>query len=372
MNLQLRSTVSNQGRLELSIVEAAMPEPGAGDVIVKVQASPVNPSDLAVLLAGADLATAEFSGSSERPFVTAEIPPRARSSLGARLGQAITAGNEGAGTVVSAGSAPEAQRLLGRTVAALGGEMFSQFRKVRARDCMTFHDGTTAREAASAFVNPLTAQAMIETMRSQGHTALIHTAAASNLGTVLNRLCLADGVELVNVVRRREHAEMLLEAGARHVCVSTDDMFETSLADAIAATGATLGFDAVGGGKLATQMLAAMEQALVRKSGGNGVYGSPVHKQVYIYGSLDRSPTQIDRNFGLIWGVGGWLLTPFLQSAGPEIVARLRRRVADEITTTFASAYSGELSLADALRPDAFNSYTRQASGAKFLINPSL
>ena len=371
MNLKLQTKVSHEGRLELSIVEAAMPEPGSHDVIVRVEATPINPSDLGVLLAGADVEAAQFSGTAERPIITAQIPQRALASLAARVGKALTAGNEGAGTVVSAGSAPEAQQLIGRTVAVLAGEMYSQYRKVRAQDCLVFSKETSARDAASAFVNPLTSQAMIETMRREGHTALVHTAAASNLGTMLNRLCLADGVDLVNIVRRSDQADTLRAAGAKHVCVSSADDFQASLVDAMAATGATIAFDAVGGGMLASQILTAMEQALNRAATTYSVYGSSTHKQVYIYGSLDRSPTQIDRKFGMIWGVGGWLLTPFLQSAGPEVTTRLRKRVADEIKTTFASSYQGELSLAEALRRDAFETYTRQATGAKFLINPT-
>ena len=332
----------------------------------------MNPSDLAVLLVGADLQSARFSGTAERPVITADISPATLQSLGSRVGKSIVVGNEGAGVVVAAGSATEAQRLIGRTVAVLAGEMHSQLRSVRAQDCMVMEDGTKPHEAASAFVNPLTAQAMVETMRAQSHTALIHTAAASNLGLMLNRLCQADGIGLVNVVRRPDQAANLRDAGARHVCVSSADDFEATLVDAIAETGATLAFDAIGGGVLASQILAAMERALSRKTATYSVYGSPIHKQVYIYGSLDRSPTQIDRRFGLIWGVGGWLLTPFLQSAGAAVVDRLRKRVAAEIRTTFASSYAGELTLAAALSPQAFGSYTRQATGAKFLITPQL
>jgi NADPH2:quinone reductase len=368
---QLRSLVTADGMLELSLATVEVPEPGPDEVLIQVEAAPVNPSDLGLLLAGADLSTASASGTPEQPVITAEVPGPALQAAAGRLGQSLPVGNEGAGTVIAAGISPRAQSLAGRTVAAAGGGMFAQYRIVRASQCLELPEGTDAADGAAAFVNPLTALAMTETMRREGHTALVHTAAASNLGQMLNRICLEDGIPLVNIVRRPEQEALLRDAGAAYVCVSTAPAFMDDLTQSLIATSATLAFDAIGGGRLADQILTAMEAAATVTATEYSRYGSAVHKQVYIYGGLDRGPTELSRSFGMAWGVGGWLLTPFLQSIGPEAVHALRARVGAGLTTTFASSYAGQVSLADALRLDVLRRYAMQATGGKFLIRPN-
>ncbi|MBN3510110.1 zinc-binding dehydrogenase [Mycolicibacterium septicum] len=369
--LEFRSLVTEDGKLELSLHEVEVPTPAADEVVVRVEASPVNPSDLGLLIPSvADMSAATVTGTPERPVVTAPLREGALAGLSARIGDSLPVGNEGAGTVVAAGSSPAAQALLGKTVGIAGGAMYSQYRVVNAAACLVLPDGATAKEGASSFVNPLTALGMLETMRREGHSALVHTAAASNLGQMLVKACLADGVPLVNIVRKAEQEEILRGLGAVHVCNSASPSFEADLVEALKATSATLAFDATGGGTLASQILNGMEQAASATAAQYSRYGSSVHKQVYIYGSLDTSPTVLTRNFGMAWGVGGWLLTPFLAGAGPETIARLRARVAAELTTTFASTYTQEVSLAGLLKPDAFNSYLKKATGEKFLVTP--
>ena len=368
---QLRSLVTADGMLELSLATVEVPEPGPDEVLIRVEAAPINPSDIGLLLAGADLSTASASGTPEQPVITAEVPGPALRAAAGRLGQSLPVGNEGAGTVIAAGSSERARSLAGRTVAAAGGGMYAQYRIVRASQCLELPEGTDAADGASAFVNPLTALAMVETMRREGHTALVHTAAASNLGQMLNRTCLEDGIPLVNIVRRPEQEALLRGAGAAHVCVSTAPTFMDDLTRSLLATSATLAFDAIGGGRLAGQILTAMEAAAIVTATEYSRYGSTVHKQVYIYGGLDRGPTELSRSFGMAWGVGGWLLTPFLQSIGPEAVQALRARVAAGLTTTFASTHAGQVSLTGALRLDVLRRYATQATGGKFLIRPS-
>jgi len=343
--------------------------PGPGEVIVRIEAAPLNPSDLGLLTGPADLATLEQGGTAHRPVLTAEIPEQRLPMVRARLDESMPVGNEGAGTVIAAGDG--AEELIGKTVAVIGGGMYTQYRKARLSDLLPFPDGVTAREGASAFVNPLTALAMVETMRAEGHKALVHTAAASNLGQMLNRICIADGVSLVNIVRSTEQAKILRDIGARYVVDSTSDNFRNELVDALAETGATLAFDAIGGGKLAGQILAAMEVAANRNATTYSRYGSNTHKQVYIYGRLDLGPTLIGPDVGFAWGVGGFLLTPFLMKAGAEVVGRMRARVAAEIRTTFASHYTAEISLAEALDKDTLLAYSAKKTGEKYLIVPS-
>lgn len=367
---QLQSTVKADGTLELNLARVPVPEPAADEVLVRVEATPINPSDLGLLLGGADLSTVRAGGSADAPVATARVPESVLPTLAGRFDQALPVGNEGAGVVVKAGSDAAAQALLGRTVAILGGAMYAEYRCIKAAQCLPLPEGTSARDGASCFVNPLTALGMVGTMRLEGHRALVHTAAASNLGQMLNRLCMKDGVALVNVVRRDEQVALLRELGARYVVSTGSERFLDELTDALAETGATLAFDAIGGGELAGQILGCMEAAVNRNAAEYSRYGSNVHKQVYIYGGLDRGPTVLNRNFGMAWGVGGWLLPPFLAKIGAEAAQRLRERVAGEITTTFASRYSREVSLAEALSPEAIAEYGRQATGAKYLINP--
>jgi NADPH:quinone reductase-like Zn-dependent oxidoreductase len=370
--LELRSLVTADGTLELSLKDVPVRTPTGNEVLVRIEASPINPSDLGLLTAGADMTKATVAGTPDRPVVTASLDAATLAGLSARIDDSLPVGNEGAGTVVAAGSSDAARALLGKTVGIAGGAMYSQYRAVDASACLVLPDGASARDGASSFVNPLTALGMLETMRNEGHSALVHTAAASNLGQMLVKLCLSDGVPLVNIVRKPDQEELLRSLGAVHVLNSESPTFTTDLTEALKATSATLAFDATGGGSLPSQILGAMEEAASSTAAAYSRYGSDIHKQVYVYGRLDARPIVLDNNFGMAWGIGGWLLTPFLASAGGETIARLRARVAAELTTTFASTYTREVSLADMLAPDAFNAYVKRATGEKFLVNPSL
>lgn len=367
--LELRSLITPEGELRLSLDPVSPGAPGPDELVVRVEAAPLNPSDLALLLGPADLSTMTAGGTPDRPTLTAQIPPERMGIVRARIGQSLPVGNEGAGTVIAAGA--NAQALLGKRVGMLGGAMYATHRKLLVRDTITLPDDASAADGASMFVNPLTALAMVETMRAEGHGAIVHTAAASNLGQMLNRICLSDGVPLVNVVRSPEQARLLRDAGAVHVVDSTAGTFRDDLTNAIAATGATLAFDAIGGGKLANAILHAMEAAASRDAASYSRYGSNTHKQLYIYGSLDIGPTILDRGYGFAWAVGGFLLTPFLVKAGPAKVQAMKDRVARELKTTFASHYTDTISLADALKPEVVEGYQRKATGRKYLIDPS-
>jgi len=369
--LQLRSLVQSDGQLEISLATVATPTPAADEVVVRVEATPINPSDIGLLFGAADIATATLAGTADQAMVTARIPERAMKSMAARVGQSLPVGNEGAGTVIAAGDSAAAQAMLGRMVAVLGGAMYSQYRCVKVEQCLVLPEGTTAAEGASCFVNPLTALSMVETMRREGHTALVHTAAASNLGQMLLKICQKDGVALVNIVRKPEQEALLKSLGAKHVCNATSPTFMEDLTQALVDTAATLAFDATGGGKLAGQILTAMEAALNRTAKEYSRYGSTTHKQVYLYGGLDTGPTEFNRSFGMAWGMGGWLLFPFLQRIGAHAAQALRQRVVDELKTTFASTYSREISLAEALQPAQITVYGQRATGTKYLINPN-
>ena len=370
-NLQLRSLVKKSGELELSLVEVPLPEPAADEVVVRMEASPLNPSDLGLLVGPADLKTAKQSGTAASPVVTAKIPDNLMRMVSSRLDQSMPVGNEGAGVVVKAGASKEAQALLGKTVAVLGGAMYAKFRSIKAAQCLLLPDGTKPSEGASCFVNPLTSLSMVEVMRREGHTALVHTAAASNLGQMLNKICIQDGVALVNIVRKAEQEELLRGLGAKYVCNSSSPTFMEDLTKALSATGATLAFDAIGGGKLASQILTCMEAVAASKMTEYSRYGSNTFKQIYIYGGLDRGPTELTRNFGFAWSVSGFLLTPFLQKIGFEALQKMRARVVAELKTTFASHYTKEISLTEALQLDVINSYAKFGTGEKYLINPS-
>jgi len=369
--LQLQSLVKSSGELQLSLVQIATPAPAADEVVVRIEATPINPSDIGLLFGAADMATAQASGTAESPVVTATVPARFMKSMAGRLDQPMPVGNEGAGVVVEAGASPAAQALLGKTVAVLGGAMYAQYRCVPVEQCLVLPEGTTAAQGASCFVNPLTSLGMVETMRREGHTALVHTAAASNLGQMLNKICLKDHIGLVNIVRKPEQEAVLRAIGAKYVCNLSAPTFLEDLTQALVETGATIAFDATGGGPLAGQILGCMEAALNRTAKEYSRYGSTTHKQVYIYGGLDTRPTEFNRNFGMTWGMGGWLLFPFLQKIGPAAAQALRQRVAAELKTTFASSYSKEISLAEALTLDAIAVYGQRATGTKYLLNPS-
>ncbi|MDB5731208.1 MAG: Alcohol dehydrogenase GroES domain protein [Variovorax sp.] len=371
MPLQLRSLIRASGELELSLTEVPMPEPKADEVVVRIEAAPMNPSDLGLLFGAADMTTAKASGTADRPVVTAAVPPRVMPAMAGRQDESMPVGNEGAGVVVSAGGSPAAQALIGKTVGVIGGAMYSQYRAVHVSQCLLLPEGTTPAQGASWFVNPLTSLGMTETMRREGHKALVHTAAASNLGQMLNKICIRDGIGLVNIVRKPEHEALLRALGAKHVCNSTSPTFMEDLTNALAETGATLAFDAIGGGKLAGQILTAMEAVINRTAKEYSRYGSAVHKQVYIYGGLDRAPTEFTRGFGMAWGMGGWLLFPFLQKIGAAEAERLKQRVASELKTTFASHYTREVSMSEALQIDAIAVYGKASTGEKYLVNPN-
>lgn len=362
---ELRSLITSEGRLQLAIDRVPIGAVADDEVVVRIEAAPLNPSDILNLLGAADLSTLEVVG--ER--VEANVPKARLPGLSARLDRSLPMGNEGAGMVVQAGAS--AQELLGRTVAIapLGGS-YSTYRKVKARDCLPLPEGTSARSGASAFVNPMTVLGMITTLRREGHTALVHTAAASNVGQMLNRLCLAENIPLVSVVRNPAQVELLRSQGATHVVDSSTADFRNALVEAIAATGATLAFDAIGGGRMAATILGAMEQVCRRALTTYSRYGSPVHKQVYIYGGLDPGPRIIEGDLGMAWSVGGWLVMWFLSKLEASEVNALRARVVHELNTTFASHYTAEISLADVLSPEVIRAYTRLATGEKYLVVP--
>tara|TARA_R110002124_G_scaffold78284_9_gene209104 strand:- start:1476 stop:2615 length:1140 start_codon:yes stop_codon:yes gene_type:complete len=368
--MQMFSTLTPEGVLKMELVEQQMPTPKPNQVIVRVEASPINPSDLGVMFGMANTSEAISAGAGKDIALTAPVSAQGMRVMKARVGQALPVGNEGAGTVVAAGDGDVAQSLMGKVVAVMGGGMYGQYRCVDAAMCMPLLPGDTAKDGASSFVNPLTALSMLETMRMEGHTALVHTAAASNLGQMLNRICQADKVELVNIVRNKSQAQMLKDMGAKHVVDSSAENFLAELTDAIHATGATLAFDATGGGALASTILSAMEAAAARTPGAYSIYGSIKHKQVYLYGGLDTSATVLTRGYGMAWGIGGWLLPNFLARAGNEVASRLRTRVAKELKTTFASHYTDEISLSDALQGDTVSRYLEKKTGQKFLVCP--
>jgi NADPH2:quinone reductase len=368
--LQLRSLVKSTGELELSLTDVPTPRPAANEVVVRIEAAPINPSDLGLLLAGADITRAAQRGTKDQPVTAVPIPDGVLNSMSARFDQSMPVGNEGAGVVIEAGSSAAAQALLGKTVAALGGAMYSQYRCVTLDQILLLPEGATPADGASSFINPLTALCMIETLRSEGHTALVHTAAASNLGQMLQRICTQEGIALVNIVRSQSQVDLLRAQGAAHVCDTSSPTFQRELIDSLLATGATLAFDAIGAGDLASQILSGMETALNKNATQYSRYGSPVHKQVYIYGALGHGPLEINRNIGLAWAVSGWLVTPYLQKIGPAAVERLKRRIAAELKTTFASHYAGQLSLFETLDPAVIAVYGKRATGTKYLINP--
>lgn len=367
--LELRSLITGDGELKLSFERVTIAEPAANEIVVRIEATPLNPSDIGLIFGAADISTLAARGAGENAVVTARVPQDRLGSMEARFGQSLTTGNEAAGTVVKVGSAEAAQRLLGKRVATIGGSMHAQFRVLGVEDCEILPDDVSAIEGASWFVNPLTALGMVETMRRDGHMALVHTAAASNLGKMLIRLCKRDQIPLVNIVRRPEQVAELRQLGARYVLDSNAPNFLIELRTALAETGATIAFDAIGGGALAGVILQAMED-VQPKSKAYSRYGSSVFKQIYAYGNLDSRPIEIPRTFGLDWGVCGWLLFPFLKKIGPEATARLRRRAVEELKSTFVSNYSSEISLLEMLTPGNIIESYKRATGSKFIVRP--
>lgn len=368
--LELRSTITSAGELRLELIDVDAGTPAPDEVVVRIEAAPINPSDLGLLFGPASLDTIKASGTRDRPVLTMQVPEKHLGTVTARLDQSMAVGNEGAGTVVEAGA--QVQSLMGKTVGMVGGAMYAQYRRIRASEVIELPEGASSAHGASMFVNPLTALGFIETMKRDGHTALVHTAAASNLGQMLQRVCAKDGIPLVNIVRSEAQADILRGCGATEIVDSSAPDYRERLTAAIAKTGATVGFDATGGGKLASEILNAMETVAGQNSGEYSRYGTTTFKQVYIYGGLDTGPTVLNRGFGFAWSLGGWLLFPFLEKAGPEIAARMRQRVADELKSTFASNYTATISLADALNPDMIGVYQKKATGEKYLIDPTL
>ena len=369
---QLFTTVTEDDKLVLSVEPLEVPDPAPDEVVVAVQAAPINPSDLGLLLSPADLSTARAGEVDGHPALIADIRPAIKSLVAERLGKKFNAGNEGAGLVVAAGSSDAAQALLGQTVTMVGGSMYSTHRVVNARMVLPLPEGAKASEGASLFVNPMTVQSFLTTMRDEGHTAIIHTAAASNLGQMLAKLCKKEDVPLVAIVRRDSQRELLAELGVPYIVDSSKETFFNDLVQAIAAAEATLCFDAIGGGKMADTVLKAMEMALRSRGMEGGVYGTPVHKQVYIYGRLDFSPTILTSAYGMYWGVGGWLVTPRLQKQGMKRTIEMRQYAIEERNGIFASDYARTISLEEMLDPDTARSIDKKGTGGKVLVDPSI
>ena len=369
-NRTMLTEVKPEGVLELYLADLPIATPKDHEVVVKVQATPINPSDLGLMVGAADVTSARAIERAGLPGIAMNVPEAGMRFMAGRIGQALPIGNEGCGVVVAAGASPEAQALMGKTVALIGGEIYAEYRCLAAQMCMPLPDGTAPEDGASCFVNPLTSLGFVETMKLEGYKAIVHAAAASNLGQMLVKICKADGIPLVNIVRSEEQVALLKGIGAEIVLNSNDEDFVEKLTAAIAETEAFLGFDPIGGGKLAGQILSAMEAAAVRRMSAYSRYGSDQMKQVYIYGALDVGPTILNRNFGLTWSLSGWLLTPFMAKAGPEIVGRMRARVAAELTTTFKSHYSHEISLEQAVDIATMQAYNAKRTGEKYLIRP--
>ena len=368
---ELRSMVDDEGGLILSLEDVVLNEPGPDEIIVRVEAAPINPSDLGLLLGPADAASIRLDRSGGRLRLRLDIPAPRRGGVAGRIGQSLPVGNEGAGTVIAAGD--QAKDWIGRRVGMIGGGMYADLRKIKTRDALPLPEGVTAAQGAALTVNPMTALGFVETARAEGHSAIVHTAAASSLGQMLQRVCAQDGVPLVNIVRSDDQVRLLKDAGASHVLNSHDEDFRTQLVDAVTETGATVAFDAIGGGSLGNEIMRAMERGAVNRMTEYSRYGSSMFKQLYVYGALDTSPMVLDRlAFGFQWSVSGWLLTPFMQKAGAETISRMRKRVFDELTTTFATRYTRTIGLAEALEPEVLRAYEHKATGEKFLIDPRL
>ncbi|PPR76922.1 MAG: hypothetical protein CFH01_01774 [Alphaproteobacteria bacterium MarineAlpha2_Bin1] len=369
---EIRSEVTKDGKIIISIAKVPVIFPKKDEVLVKIEASPINPSDLGRLITfGADLNNINILGSGDETVTTIEINNKLLNSLKNRIGKSMNVGNEGAGIIVESGK--DSKRLLGKIVGLAGGGMYSEYRCVKAKSCLVMSDGTSAREAASSFVNPLTALGFIETMKLENHKAIVHTAAASNLGKMLVKLCKNESIPLINIVRSAKQVENLKKIGAEFVLNMNDNLFMEDLINAIKETGATLGFDATGGGndgKLVGQILSSMEIAASTKSKEYLMYGSESFKQIYIYGVLDRNPIVLKNSFGFYWGIGGWLLMPMIKKFGLVAFQNMREKVAREIKTTFRSEYKKIISFEEMLQPEIIRDFSRQSTGEKYLLDP--
>ena len=362
---QLTSTLAEDGTLTLELVEKDFPAPTGNQVLVKMEAAPINPSDLFLLTAGVDLDSADYSPGK----IVATMPEKMARAQPARIGKALKTGNEGAGEVVAAGEGGMAQALMGQRVACVPGHAYGEYALADASMCLPLGDHS-AREGAASFVNPMTALGFVETARAAGQDAIVHAAAASNLGQMLNRICQEDGIALVNIVRKEEQVDLLREQGAAHVVNSSDDDFERQLQDAIDAANAFYGFDPIGGGTMTDTIFRAMERVAASRMSEYNRYGSDQPKHMNIYGRLDTGNTVLTPTYGFRWTLSGWLLTPFLASAGMETVMRMRKRVHDGLTTTFASDFKKEVSLEGMLEKDAVTDYARMATAEKYLVTP--
>lgn len=362
---QLFTTLESDGTLTLAIEDVTFPEPKGNQVLVKMEAAPINPSDLAILTGAADFENAEYSPGK----VVAKMPEPFNSGQKSRHGQKLPAGNEGAGTVVATGDSDMAKALMGQRVACVPGNAFSQYAIADAAMCLPLGDHSS-EAGASSFVNPMTALGFVENAKMDGQKAILHTVGASNLGQMLNRICLEDGMDLVNIVRKDDQAELLKAQGAKHVVNSSDDDFMDQLRSAIDETDAFYGFDPIGGGQMVDSCFKAMEQVAVSKMTEYSRYGSNQQKRMFIYGRLDFGPTVLTPAYGFGWTLSGWLLTPFLQNAGMETVMRMRTRVLQNLTTTFASSYKTKVDLEGMLTKEAILDYRQMKTGEKYLVTP--
>jgi NADPH:quinone reductase len=369
MNKELRSLLNEEGVLELSVKSSDIPTPKAGEVVVQIEAAPINPSDVAVLFGMSNLITPDLTGTTAKPK-SIKYPPALLGHFIKRIGKSLPSGNEGAGIVIDAGEG--AEHLKGKVVALFGANSFAKYRCIPAQACIVMNEGTTPIDAAASCVNPYTVLAMVETMKMENHHAIINTAAASNLGQMLVKVCKADGIPLINIVRRQEQVDLLKSIGAKYVLNSSEDNFKADLIAAIKETGATLAFECIGGGTMTNDLLDAMEKAIQSQNETYSVYGSTTMKQVYMYGSLSQQPTILNRSYGMYWNVGGWLVTPIIQKLGFDGFSKMKQRVADEIKTTFKSEFHKTISLEQACEPDHIVEYVKAESGMKYLINPQL
>ncbi len=362
---QIFTTLAKDGTLTVEVATSEFPDPTGNQVLVRMEAAPINPSDLALLFGAADLENAEYSDGK----IVATMPEPFNSGSKGRHGQRLPVGNEGAGTVVAAGDGEMAQKLMGQRVACVPGNAFSEYALAEAPMCLPLGD-VSSEDGASAFVNPMTALGFVETAKAEGQSAILHNAAASNLGQMLVKICAEDDIALVNVVRKDAHVDLLKGLGAKHIVNSSDDDFMKQLRGAIDATDAYFGFDPIGGGSSIDHSLKAMEQVAASKMSEFSRYGSNQDKKMYNYGRLDLSPTILTPSYGLNWTVSGWLLTPFLAKAGMETVVRMRTRVLKGITSTFASSYKEKVTLAGMLKKDAALDYRAMKTGEKYLVTP--
>ena len=369
-NLALRSTLRRNGDVEIALEQVRVPAPEGG-VVVEMLAAPIHPADMTLLFARADPGTAERVQRDGKTVTVLRAGDAAAQAQASRVDVATAVGMEGAGRVVEAGPSDAAQALLGRLVAVRGNGVYARYNRIALEDILPLPDDVSASEGAAAFINPLTVLGMVELMRDGGFGGLVHTAAASTIGQMLCRLCREEGIGLVNIVRRPEQVELLRSIGAEHVCDMSGPDFEDELLRALVATGATLAFDATGGGDLASRILNLMERALPKPEGYQH-YGSNIRKKVFIYGTLDPSPLVLLKNYGLAWDLGGYLVFHFLESIGPERAEGLKRRVVEGLKTTFAMQYSHKISLAEACDPDVLRGAGRRATGEKYLIDFSI